>query len=140
MTTEIPTVGSVLRANGHSLTKARQAVFNAMVDSGPLSMGQLTNKVHSRIDRASVYRTIALFEKLGIVNRLQLGWKYRLELSDLFTDHHHHATCVQCGTVIAFEESAVLDKEMQRVGKALNFAITSHALEICGLCARCRTS
>lgn len=139
MVAEIPTIATVLKQHGHSVTKVRQDVFNALVDSGPLSMSQLTNKVHARVDRASVYRTIELFERLGIVNRLQIGWKYKLELSDLFTDHHHHATCMQCGKVISFEESSAFDQEIHKLAKELQFNTTSHSLEIRGICQTCQT-
>lgn len=132
------TITDVLKQHGYSVTKARQNVFNALIDSGPLSMAQLTNKVRARMDRASVYRTVELFEKLGVINRIQIGWKYKLELSDLFTEHHHHATCMQCSKVVSFEESPEFDAHLLAIGKELSFAITSHSLEIRGLCADCQ--
>ena len=101
-------------------------------------MQQLTNKVRAHVDRASVYRTVDLFEKLGIVNRLQMGWKYKLELSDLFTEHHHHATCLQCGSSIALEEDTGLETGIQLLAQEAGFVPTGHSLEIHGLCATCR--
>lgn len=134
---EIPTIATALKKHGRSITKARQHVFNALTDSGPVTMAQLTNKVQSKVDRASVYRTIELFEKLGIVNRLQIGWKYKLELSDLFTEHHHHATCLQCGSVIAMEENKSLEAGIQSLAKKAGFSITGHSLELRGICSAC---
>jgi Fur family ferric uptake transcriptional regulator len=139
MVAEIPTIATVLKKHDYSVTKPRQEVFNALVDSGPLSMAQLTNKVRARIDRASVYRTVELFEKLGIVNRLQIGWKYKLELSDLFTDHHHHATCLQCGAVIALEEDERLEAGIHELAQNAGFTLSSHSLEIRGLCQNCQS-
>ena len=57
------------------------------------------------VDRASVYRAVRLFEQLGIVQRLNTGWKYKIELTDKFAEHHHHLTCLQCGKTIAMGES-----------------------------------
>ncbi len=139
MVAEIPTIATVLRQHGYSVTKSRQAVFNALLDTGPITMAQLTNKVHTHTDRASVYRTVELFEKLGIINRLQIGWKYKLELSDLFTDHHHHATCLQCGSVAGLEEDTALEAGIRRVAAEAGFALTAHSLEIRGLCPACQT-
>lgn len=139
MIAEIPTIATILKQRGHSVTKARQHVFTALTDSGPITMAQLVNKVHSRVDRASVYRAVELFEKLGIVNRLQIGWKYKLELSDLFTEHHHHATCMQCGSVISLEEDPQLEQGIRRLAQAAGFASKSHTLEIKGLCATCKS-
>jgi len=138
MIAEIPTIATILRQHEHSVTKARQVVFNALADSGPLTMAQLTNKVRAHIDRTSVYRTVDLFEKLGIINRLQIGWKYKLELSDLFTEHHHHATCMQCGSVISLEEDESLETGIQHLAASADFTISSHTLEIRGICSSCK--
>lgn len=122
---------------GHSLTKPRLAVFAALQDQEPQTMRRLIAACPS-IDRASIYRTIALFEKLGIVQRLQIGWKYKLELTDSFSRHHHHLTCLKCGRVIAFDESTELIKELRWVAAHNRFKIRSHQLEIQGLCESCR--
>lgn len=137
MVAEIPTLATVLKQHGHSMTKARQAIFNALADSGPISMGQLTNKVRAQVDRASVYRVVDVFERLGIVNRVQIGWKYQLELSDLFTDHHHHAACMQCGIVLSLEEDSRLEAAISALAQEAGFHIQSHSLEIRGLCPTC---
>ncbi len=132
-------IDQILSQNGYSVTTARQAVFNALLDSGPITMSQLTNKVGNKINRASVYRTVSLFEKLGIINRLQMGWKYKLELGDIFTEHHHHMTCIQCGTVISFEEDSGLESGIEHAAAQASFKISSHSLEIRGLCHTCYT-
>jgi Fe2+ or Zn2+ uptake regulation protein len=134
---ELPTIANVLKKNGYSYTKTRRRVFNALADSGPLSMSQLTNKVRKHVDRTSVYRTVDLFEKLEIINRLQIGWKYQLELSDLFTDHHHHATCIQCGTVYSLDMEASLESGINRLAETAGFLPKSHTLEIRGICPEC---
>ena len=89
------------------------------------------------IDRASAYRTIELFEQLGIVQRLNTGWKYKIELSDKFTDHHHHVTCIQCGKTVAMNEQE-LEKFIEQIAHQHGFAPTAHQIEIQGLCQNCR--
>lgn len=137
MIAEIRSIATVLKERGYSVTRARQAVFNALTDAGPITMAQLVNKVQAHADRASVYRTVELFEKLGIINRLQIGWKYKLELSDVFTEHHHHATCLQCGKVIALEEDEALESGIQKLAESASFTATKHTLEIHGICVQC---
>lgn len=128
-----------LKQADRSLTKTRQQVFNALADSDALSMNQLIRKLQHKMDRASIYRTIDLFEKLGIVNRLQIGWKYKIELSEAFSEHHHHAACVNCGKVVAFEEDKNLESEIDKIAGELGFAKASHSLEIRGFCQNCQT-
>lgn len=93
----------------------------------------------SPINRASTYRTVFLFEQLGIVQRLQIGWKYKLELSDSFHLHHHHLTCRQCGVVIPFEEDPALEKRLIALARSHDFAMSGHQLEIQGICQSCST-
>lgn len=134
------TLKEYLQKEGYSLTKTRQQVFNALADSDTLSMNQLIRKLQNKMDRASIYRTIDLFEKLGIVTRLQIGWKYKLELSEAFASHHHHATCLNCGKIIAFEENQELENDINKLASDLGFQLTAHSLELRGFCSTCHTT
>ena len=64
-----------LKQHGQSLTKPRQVVFAALQGQEPQTMQQLVATCAGQIDRATVYRIVSLFEQLGIVQRLQIGWK-----------------------------------------------------------------
>ena len=122
-----------------SVTYQREVVFWALLDKEPMSMNQLIEIcIEQGIDRASVYRTVTLFEKLGIVQRLQIGWKYKLELSDSFQRHHHHLTCLKCGRMIPFDEDPALEKKLLQIARAEKFTMQGHQLEIQGLCQDCR--
>jgi Fur family ferric uptake transcriptional regulator len=126
----------LLKTNGHSITKARLRVFDALLGAEPLSMHTLVEQT-GQVDRASVYRAVELFERLGIVQRLNTGWKYKLELTDKFTDHHHHLTCVRCGRTIAMNETE-LESLITRLADSHHFAPTAHQIEIQGLCQDCQ--
>ena len=137
MSREIETLAEQLKANGYSLTAARKSIFLCLLGSEPQTMGEIAKAVAGSVDRASVYRTIALFEQLGIVERLQLGWKYKIELSDSFAAHHHHISCVKCGKIQSFEESTVIDFELKQLAAEAGFTETGHQLELRGICASC---
>ena len=98
--TNIQSLKNILSDKGYKLTKARENTFSALLSPEPQSMATLIEKSHNKVDRVTMYRNIDLFEKLGIVNRIYVGWKYKLELSDNFMDHHHHLSCLSCGKVI----------------------------------------
>lgn len=127
---------SLLKEQGCSITKARLAVFEALLGQEPLSMQQLVNRTDA-IDRASVYRAIGLFEQLGIVQRLNTGWKYKIELSDKFAEHHHHLTCTNCGRTIAMNEQA-LERFIEEIAQTHGFTSVAHQIEIQGICHSCR--
>lgn len=127
---------SVLKNNGYSQTKPRQVVFEALQKYQPLTQAQLAKKLSKKIDRASVYRSLELFEELGIVQIVWLGYKSHLELSELFSAHHHHLTCYNCGKVIAVEDHELEDHLAQIAGK-FGFSPQNHQVEINGICLGC---
>lgn len=126
-----------IKKQGYSLTQQRQFVFDLLINQEPLTMSELISKTKNKIDRASVYRIIDLFEKLGIVQRLNIGWKYKIELSDKFADHHHHLSCQRCGRVIPINEKS-LENFINQLVKQYNFSARSHQIEIQGLCGTCK--
>ena len=129
---------TALQTEAYSLTKTRQLVFAALQDKEPQTMREIVQACAGQVDRASVYRTIAMFERIGIVQRLQIGWKYKLELSDAFHHHHHHLTCRRCGKTIPLPEDAELEARLQALANAQSFTMQGHQLEIQGLCEQCR--
>lgn len=126
----------LLKQNGHSITSARVAVFDALVGCESININALVKRV-GQIDRASVYRAVDLFEQLGVVQRLHTGWKYKIELTDRFAEHHHHLTCTNCGKTISMNEQE-LELLISKLARDYDFTPTAHQIEIQGLCRDCR--
>lgn len=139
MNERLASLETALRKHGYSITSARQQVFLTMLDQAPLTMGQLAKATATELNRSSLYRVVELYEKLGIINRLQLGWNYKLELSDAFAAHHHHMTCTRCGRIDPFEESTTIRFELKQLAQEKGFTETGHQLELRGICSNCRT-
>lgn len=139
MNAALTTLTTTLKSNKYSLTTARKSVFMALLDKEPQTMAELVKIIDNKIDRASIYRVVALFEQLGIVDRLQIGWKYKLELGDAFRSHHHHITCTSCGRTQMFEESRIIEFELKQLALEADFTETGHQLELRGLCKTCQT-
>lgn len=131
---------SALKGKGFKVTPARRVVYTALQDQEPQTMHSLILTCLGQVDRATVYRTIILFERLGIVKRLQIGWKYQLELSDDFHYHHHHLTCDNCSRVFPLASDQGLEQSLARLAKKHNFQMRTHEVEIQGLCPKCRPS
>lgn len=128
----------VLKDAGYSVTHARLFVCELLWEREPQSMHELGARLDGTIDRASLYRTISLFEKLGIVHRIYMGWKYKVELSDIFAHHHHHISCTECGKIVALREVEQLERMLGTLARRYNFEAQSHQLEIQGICERCQ--
>lgn len=127
----------VLKDGGYSLTAPRKFVCELLWNREPQSMRELTQQLNGQIDRASLYRTIDLFEKLGLVQRIYIGWKYKVELSDILTHHHHHISCLGCGKVVALHEDDEIEQLIKSLSSRHGITTQSHQLEIQGYCTAC---
>lgn len=137
MEPELNEFKKILKSAGSFATRPRLGLFRYLQSHPEVSIHQLMKDITQQ-DQATIYRNIKLFEKLGIVNRLQLGWSSKLELSSRFHDHHHHLTCTNCGKVIAWEEDPTIELRIQTVALKLRFLPQDHQLEIRGLCENCQ--
>lgn len=128
---------ALLAKNRSSLTKPRKVIFNLLVGQGPQTMQVLTKRAEGKVDRATVYRTMEIFERLGVVNRLNIGWKYKYELSDVFTEHHHHFYCSACGKSFKLTSNPMLETMVDSITSKEGFTPRGHQLEVYGLCPNC---
>lgn len=131
-------IATLLKDNGLSVTKQRLFVFELLEDREPLTMYELYDLAKGKLDRASLYRIITVFEKLGIVQRINIGWKYKIELSDKFSEHHHHLTCLKCHKVIPISEDE-LESFISGLTVSHKFTPVEHQIEVQGYCENCVT-
>lgn len=127
----------LLKTSGHFMTKPRMRLFGLLQSYPALTLKELI-RLTNKHDQVTVYRNVELFEQLGIINRLRLGWQTKIELSDVFQHHHHHMSCVNCGKVFVLKDSSVIENEIGRISRASGFKPLDHQLEIRGLCANCQ--
>lgn len=128
----------ILADNGHQVTKAREATFRLLISREPQSMNEILAKAAGAVDRVSVYRNIDVFEKIGLVHRIYIGWKYKLELSDTFVGHHHHLSCLKCGAIIDIEDEKHIDEFIHDIAARFGFQPRRHQFEVDGYCQRCQ--
>lgn len=126
-----------LKQAKYSATRPRLTVFSQLAKEGPISVGNLAQQLEPQVDRATVYRTVELYEKLGIVNRIWHGFKHQVELSEIFTPHHHHARCQNCGSTTDIS-SPELESALSRLTKQHGFLALNHSVELLGYCQKCQ--
>jgi Fe2+ or Zn2+ uptake regulation protein len=126
----------ILKNNNVSITTARAAIFNTLLNADePLKNGDIVRRTPS-VDRASVYRTLELFSKLGITQTIIKGWTPLTELAEPFKPHHHHITCESCGALEAIENDT-LEDVLSLVASRHQFTLKRHVVELSGLCKMC---
>jgi Fe2+ or Zn2+ uptake regulation protein len=137
MNSRLSLLHSVLAEHGYSDTIARRTVFSQLEHHKPQTMKELVEALDGVIDRASIYRTIALFESLHIVQRIHIGWKYKIELSQRFLDHHHHITCLICGKLETLRANDALETLINNLAKKQGYTMSTHQIELQGICKTC---
>ena len=137
MTNQEQTFRKILKENNLSMTAPRLLVFKLLKNQIPLTINELITKIGKSINRVSIYRIINTFERIGVVQRVNLGWKYKIELSDMFQDHHHHLICLKCSKITPIHDQA-LESYLLNVASLTGFQTQNHQVEIQGYCKNCR--
>ena len=90
-----------------------------------------------KISRATVYRTLELLVKSGLVRRVHLGEDHYHYEHVSGNSHHDHLICTACGSVIEFHDEAI-EQRQREICERKKFTPTFHNLQILGLCDSCR--
>src|SRR5881409_2294599 len=125
-----------LAAAGHRMTGPRAAVVRAIAGhEGAVTAEQLVAELQPRdISRATVYRTLELLERRGLLARMHLDSYHGYAVCD--DSHHHHLLCSVCGRV-AMVDAGGIETEIQKLARELDFRVDTHTLEFSGVCRDC---
>ena len=86
---------------------------------------------------ASVYRAVETLQKLGLVQRVDVGEGVaRYEPALPGGDHHHHVVCERCGRIVPFSDDG-LEQAIESLGERLGHRVSGHEVVIRGACRRC---
>jgi Fur family ferric uptake transcriptional regulator len=130
-----------LRRRDRRVTGPRQAILETLRrHAGPLSTREILARLPEKhCDLATVYRSMHLLLRLGLVQRYDLGdGVARYELLAAGDDgHHHHLVCRRCARVLKVEDCALAAVEAELAQRS-GFAHVSHHLEFFGICPACQ--
>jgi Fur family ferric uptake transcriptional regulator len=91
-----------------------------------------------RVSRASVYRILDELERLGLVQRVEIGQAMvRHERVCEQDEHHHHLVCDGCGLVTPFSDGA-LELAIASLSRRVPLAVSEHEIVLHGACRDCR--
>lgn len=85
----------------------------------------------ANISIATVYRTVRLFEEVGILERLDFG-DGRARYEEASNEHHDHLIDIQSGRVIEFHNAAI-EALQEKVAAELGFRLVGHKMELYGV-------
>lgn len=128
-----------LSERGYRLTPQRLMVLSAIENSHDhISAEEIYAQVvakYPHVNISTVYRTLELLEKLGLVTETDLGGG-RVRYHPAEKGHHHHLVCQECGRIIDLDE-AVLSSLKNWLRREYRFSADLRHLALFGRCAAC---
>ncbi|MBZ5543777.1 MAG: transcriptional repressor [Acidobacteriia bacterium] len=104
-----------------------------------LDLWQKARQQDSTLNKVTVYRTLALLKKHGLVDELDLlhlqGGRHYYEART--TRDHIHLACLKCGRIQEFE-SSLFEKLKGQIERERRFRITVVRVEAGGYCDKCQ--
>jgi Fur family ferric uptake transcriptional regulator len=134
------TLARYMAEHGLKTTRQRSLIIDTFFEAGGhLSVEDVWNKVRThdaRVSVATVYRTMKLLSECGLAQARNFGdGQTRYEAGG--RQHHDHLICTRCGTIVEFENDRI-EALQDAVARKHGFKVTSHKMELYGLCAKCR--
>jgi len=134
-------IAAILRQYGYKFTPQRRIVIRAIASSQdhltPAAIYEKVHQQHPDIGLVTIYRTLDILTKLGLICEVHVGGSCRSYLMRRPSVHHHHLVCSDCGRVIDFAPCDLSQLE-QRLSLETGFEINDHLLEFIGLCQSCQ--
>jgi len=131
-----------LATKSQRLTQERQAIVDevfadhAHFDAEDLIDRLVRRQGAKRVSRASVYRSLTLLEEAGMLRKVTRSNGRDVYEHAYGYPQHDHMICEKCGALIEFPSEAI-SEILDRVTSEHGFRMTSHKLEVAGICSRC---
>ncbi len=134
-----------LMSRGLRMTRQRRIILGVVETATQhLDASQIlrhARRVDPQINRVTIYRTLGLLKRHGLVDELDLmhmqGEKHYYERHP--QRDHIHMACLRCGKIIEFE-SNLFERLKGQIQRDCQFHIVVTRLEVGGYCSRCRAS
>ncbi len=134
---------AALEERGVRLTRQRRVLLQVMdsaeshLDAGAIL--RRARKLDPRVHRVTVYRTLDLLKRHGLIDELDLlhlrGGQHYYESHG--PRDHIHIACLRCGKVREFE-SRLFEQLKRQIERDCGIKITVTRTEIGGYCEHCR--
>jgi Fur family transcriptional regulator, ferric uptake regulator len=129
-----------LREHGYRVTRPRRAVWAVLRDADAhLTVEEISARLDAAdadVDVASVYRTLALLEELGLARTSRLGDSDASRWELAHPDEHFHLVCEECGDV-DHHVGSLVEQIREHLAGDHRFEARDVELVVTGRCARC---
>ncbi len=130
-----------LQSLGYRLTPQRQLVWDTVRKSARhISAEEICADIQTTLPAfniASVYRTLDLLEKVGLVRVSYLGDGHRVYEVDEGSKGHHHLVCDVCHTTVHFDAEPVVSLRTA-LERDYGYSFDDLGLVVFGRCPACQ--
>lgn len=136
---EISALKDHLAKHQLKLTRQREQILDVFLKNEHITAEQMYRQLAKRdphIGLATIYRTLNLFCEAGLAQARHFGTQTQYD-NVTHKGHHDHLICTSCGKIVEFENCDI-ERLQEEVARRNGFTITTHKLELYGLCAGCR--
>lgn len=140
----LPLFRRYLREQGLPITGQRELIADLVFATpGHLSVDEIQRLLQDRgqrIGTATIYRTVEILVRSGLVQEHDFGEGFR-RYENLFGGRgmHEHLICVHCSRVVEFA-SDELARVQAQAARAHGFKPIRHRLDVYGLCGSCQAA
>lgn len=136
----------ILSDNGYKTTIQRSLIYDILRENinkhlSTEEVYELIKNKNTKMGIATIYRTLQLFEEIGLVYKHNFDDGYsRYEIlspNSSEIHQHHHLLCKKCGDIIEVKEDLMNSLE-EIIEKQYNFEILNHVVKFTGICSQCR--
>lgn len=127
----------ILQENQYKRTRNRETILAYLAENDryvtPLEVRAFMEKDNPGISYDTIYRNLATFTELGILEETELGGERHFRMQCDHGVHHHHFICTSCGKTKSIPHCPMEMFQLQLP----NYMIEGHKFEIYGKCPRC---
>lgn len=138
--TELERWTTLVEENGGRLTAPRRAIVDLLVHArcamDALEIYGIVRTKNPRVGLVTVYRTLDLLTRLGLVERIHRSDGCHMVLRAA-RGHEHVVLCTSCGRA-EYLPGEDLSGWIEKVSVKSGFQIQSHWLQLQGLCEDCQ--
>lgn len=128
---------AALKAQGFRLTPSRKAIVAQLLANEHLNAEELftfAKKQDPSIHIATVYRTLEVLERLGLIEHIHLG--HGRASYQIVSDLHKHLVCTKCSKIVEIPNES-LKSFVTKIKRDYGFYLKIGHFALPGLCKDC---
>ncbi len=132
----------IVKQKGLKYTEQREVVLKILMHAEEhLTAEEIYNLIKikepdSNIGIATVYRALSFLEEVDLIASIAFGTEGKKYESNA-KEHHDHLICTSCGKIVEFVDEEI-EKRQEKIAKQNNFKVTSHSMQLYGICSSCQ--